>query len=195
MAKFHIVALPESKALRQINVLREFVYQHGFRFVNKSVGSDTHVTCAQLEAENVAQVEGALKSLATTLKSFITSSSEWQLVNEIKEPNVKFPQSYSWIALRFPRQTEIVLAFDQLLSDLNVNDNSSYVAAVQAIENKPNEKFLGLGDHLNLSNYTRIERAEECCRYFKENLPESITFDRITIRDEKGNLGSVVRLT
>ncbi len=41
---------------------------------------------------------------------------------------------------------------------------------------------------MNLSNYTRREKADECWNYFNNKLRNQITFDKIALRSEDGRL-------
>ena len=67
---------------------------------------------------------------------------------------------------------------------MGINRNSEYISNVKRIEKKENEF---IANHINLSNYTRREKADECWNYFNKRLPKKIVFDTLALRDLDGN--------
>lgn len=185
----HIVAIPTNKDLEYLNSLRLYIYENDFRFSNKSSVSDTHITLSEvsLEETQIQNLEESIKNNLSNLKGFTISKKEWTLTKEDKEPNYRSDKPYTWIALKFPQRKDLFLELERITKELEINNNDEYIKNVKRIEEdiKDNEC---LANHMNLSNYTRREKADECWNYFNNKLPNKITFDRIALRAEDGRL-------
>lgn len=185
----HIVAIPTNKDLEYLNSLRLYIYENDFRFSNKSSVSDTHITLSEvsLEETQIQNLEKSIKNNLSNLKGFTISKEEWTLTKENKEPNYRSDKPYTWIALKFPQRKDLFLELERITKELGINNNDEYIKNVKRIEEdiKDNEC---LANHMNLSNYTRREKADECWNYFNKKLPNQITFDRIALRSEKGEI-------
>jgi hypothetical protein len=48
---FTIVALPEEKTLKELNILKNYFYQNGFRYINKECKENAHITMLQLSSQ------------------------------------------------------------------------------------------------------------------------------------------------
>ena len=185
----HIVAIPTNKDLEYLNSLRLYIYENDFRFSNKSSVSDTHITLSEisLEEAQIQNLEESIKNNLSNLKGFTISKEEWTLTKEDKEPNYRSDKPYTWIALKFSQRKDLFLELERITNELEINNNDEYIKNVKNIEEdiKDNEC---LANHMNLSNYTRREKADECWNYFNNKLPNKITFDKIALRSEDGRL-------
>ena len=182
----HIVAIPQINDLHILNNLRSYVYQNGFRFKNKPLDSDTHMTVAEVEitGDEIAELKEQLTKNIRAMP-FKINEEEWMLTKENKEPNYKIENPYAWIALKFPLIKDLYDQVDEITQKMGVNNNKEYNANVSRIENRSD---IFLANHVNLSNYTRIEMADECWEYFKNNIPKEITFDKLALRNLNGDL-------
>lgn len=181
----HIVAIPKTKDLEIIDNLRSYIYQNNFRFKNKPLSSDTHITLAEIDikASEIQELKNALLAISIEMPFHITNK-EWILTKENKEPNYKYANPYTWIALKFPQRKKLYQQVDDLTKRLGVNNNEKYISDVKKIEKTESEY---IGNHINLSNYTRRERSEECWQYFNKNLPMDIAFDTLALRNLDGS--------
>lgn len=186
--KYSLVGIPQEQDLKLLNNLRDYVYQNNFRFKNKPLDSDTHITLTEVvlnKEEEIYTLRLSLLKNLSSLKQFTVSKSEWMLTKEEKEPNYKINLPYTWIALKFLQRKEIFEALNRLTEEIGVNNNAEYINDVKKIEGDiPDEECIA--NHINLSNYTQREMGGKCWEYFDMNLPEKIVFDRIALRDEKG---------
>lgn len=182
---YHIVAIPQEKDLKILNKLRNYIYLNNYRFKNKPITSDTHITISEIDIEE-SRIEELKNVLSKTIKHipFELTDTEWEVVKENKEPNCKQDKPYTWIALKFPQIKKLYAEVDSITRDMSINGNQRYIDNVKIIEKKEGDY---IGNHINLSNYTRREKANECWQYFKDNLPNKITFNKIALRDLKGN--------
>lgn len=187
--KYTLVAIPPEEDLKILNNLRSYIYQNNFRFKNKSLDSDTHITLTEvvLEEKEIDILKSYLLKNIHLLKSFSIDQSEWILTKEIKEPNYKMNVPYVWIALKFSQRKEIYNVLDRLTKEIGVNNNGEYIKNVKQIEGNITDEEC-IANHINLSNYNRIDKADECWNYFNDNLPKEIRFNRIGLRDESGKL-------
>jgi len=185
----HIVAIPTNKDLEYLNSLRLYIYENDFRFNNKSSVSDTHITLSEvsLEETQIQNLEESIKNNIFNLKTFAISKEEWTLTNEPKEPNYRSDQPYTWIALKFPQRKDLYLELERVTNELGINNNEEYIKNVKRIEEHIKDSEC-LANHMNLSNYTRREKADECWNYFNNKLRNQITFDKIALRSEDGRL-------
>jgi hypothetical protein len=191
---YHIVALPREKELRLLNELRSYIYQNNFLLRNRSLSSSTHITLTEVEIENTEELEKELQKNSKLLKAFSIDENQWVLTKEDQEPNYKVDKPYTWIALRFPQRKEIYTKLDEITKGLGINRNERYIQKVKKIqENLKDEDCIA--NHMNLANYTKREKANECWEYFNKKLPKEIPFDRIALRDLKGNLIFKTELT
>lgn len=184
---YHLVAIPQLDDLKTLNSLRNYIYQNNFRFKNKPLDSDTHITLTQVDTEDTQLLKLKLEESIYTMKIFSIQKDEWKLTKEDKEPNYKISLPYSWIALRFPQREELFNSLDILTKELGINMNEEYLTNLKSIEKELKNKE-GIADHINLSNYTRREKADECWDYFNTNLPDKITFNCLALRNQKGKL-------
>lgn len=187
--KYTLVAIPQEEDLKILNNLRSYIYQNNFRFKNKSLDSDTHITLTEvvLEEKEIDILKSYLLKNIHLLKSFSIDQSEWILTKEIKEPNYKMNVPYVWIALKFPQRKEIYNVLDRLIKEIEMNNNEEYIKNVKQIEGDATDEEC-IANHINLSNYNRIDKANECWNYFNDNLPKEIRFNKIGLRDESGEL-------
>jgi len=185
----HIVAIPTNKDLEYLNSLRLYIYENDFRFNNKSSVSDTHITLSEVSLEDtqIQNLEESIKNNIFNLKTFAISKEEWTLTNEPKEPNYRSDQPYTWIALKFPQRKDLYLELERVTNELGINNNEEYIKNVKRIEEHIKDSEC-LANHMNLSNYTRREKADECWNYFNNKLRNQITFDKIALRSEDGRL-------
>ena len=172
-----------------LNRLRNYIYTSGFRFKNKELNSDTHITLASLvmSEHQIDELEQLLRKNMYRIKQFTLASSNWELTKENKDANYKINKPYTWIAIRFPQLKPLYKLLDALTKELGVNNNMEYIQKVMEIEGTA-EAGEYIANHINLSNYTRREKADECWAFFNKQLPNYITFDRLALRDEKGSL-------
>ena len=184
---YHLVALPRQEDLEIINNLRNYIYQNNFRFKNKPLNSDTHITLTQVDTEDIQLLKRKLEENIFKIKSFSIQRKDWILTKEDKNANYKCNQPYTWIALKFPQRKEILNIIDSITRELGINMNEEYLTNLRSIEKNLKDEE-GIADHINLSNYTRREKADECWNYFNTNLPERITFDCLALRNEEGEL-------
>lgn len=186
---YSLVAIPIQEDLILLNNLRNYIYQNDFRFKNKQLGSDTHITLTSL-VMNEVQIDGLkqlLEKNVERMKPFTLTNKDWELTKENKEPNYKIDRPYTWIALKFPKLKSLYELLDTLTKELGVNNSGEYIKKVMEIESTGKDGEY-IANHINLSNYTRIERADECWDYFNQKLPKRVTFNRLALRDEKGNI-------
>jgi len=115
---------------------------------------------------------------------FSITEDEWILTKEEKEPNYKQDNPYTWIAIKIPKREELYKQVEKVIDQMGINRNSEYISNVKRIEKKENEF---IANHINLSNYTRREKADECWNYFNKRLPKKIVFDTLALRDLDGN--------
>jgi hypothetical protein len=47
--KYTIVALPQRKTLAKLNVIKDYLYTHNFRYTNTPPKGTSHITLSQLE--------------------------------------------------------------------------------------------------------------------------------------------------
>jgi len=184
---YHLVAIPQQDDLETLNSLRDYVYQNNFRFKNKPLDSDTHITLTQVDTEDIQLLRQKLEEFIPTIKIFTIRKEEWKLTKEDKAPNYKIGLPYTWIALKFPQRKELFNSLDILTKELGINMNEEYLTNLKSIE-KDLQDEKGIADHINLSNYTRREKADECWNYFNTNLPNKITFNCLALRNQKGEL-------
>lgn len=185
---YSLVAIPTEKDLEFLNNLRNFIYQNDFRFKNKKLDSDTHLTLTdvKMDESKIEELKEAIQANIYKLKPFTIKKKEWVLTKEDTEPNYKFDNSYTWIALKFPQRKDIYQELDRITKELGINNNEEYINNVKKIVGD-GEKNDYIANHINLSNYTRRDRASSCYNYFNNNLPEEISFNKIALRDIKGN--------
>jgi hypothetical protein len=178
------VAIPKKEDLEILNNLRNHIYQNDFRFKNKLLGSDTHMTIAEVEIDN-AQVEILEQKLLNEVEAlpFSLDENDWILTKEDKEPNYKHDHPYTWIALKFPKREDLFKQVESVIDSMGINKNTEYIANIKRIE-KASDDYIA--NHINLSNYTRREKADECWEYFNKNLPKKIIFDTLALRNLKG---------
>lgn len=181
---YHIVAIPQKEDLEILNNLREHIYQNDFRFKNKPLSSDTHMTIAEIDVEE-GRIEGLKEKLKEEITQipFVITENEWVLTKEDKDPNYKQDNPYTWIALKFPKRKELYNEVEKVIDEMGVNKNEQYISNVKKIEKKEEDY---IANHVNLSNYTRKEKGEECWDYFRKNLPKKIVFDALVLRDIEG---------
>ncbi len=184
---YHIVAIPEEKDLKLLNNLRNHIYQNDFRFKNKPLTSDTHITLTEVNTNDIEILKTNLESISNTLKPFTIYQKEWELTKTDMQPNYKIEKPYTWIALRFPQRKEIYTKLDSITKDMDINTNDNYIKNVKKIAGLVKDEEC-IANHINLANYTKREKADECWNYFKENLPNSLFFNRIALRGKRGNL-------
>lgn len=186
--KYTLVAIPQEQDLKLLNNLRDYIYQNDFRFKNKPLDSDTHITLTEVILNNDEDIENLRLSLLnniSSLKQFSVSKSEWVLTKEEKELNYKIDLPYTWVALKFPQRKEIFKVLYRLTKEMGINNNLEYINNIKKIEGEiPDEECIA--NHINLSNYTKREMGGRCWEYFNKNLPEKIVFDRIGLRDGDG---------
>ncbi len=182
---YHIVAIPKKEDLEIINNLRNYIYQNDFRFKNKPLGSDTHMTIAEADIDDT-HIDILKKKLLDNIEAlpFSLGEDEWVLTREDKGPNYKQENPYTWIALKFPKREALFREVESVIEDMEINRNQEYISNARKIENKEDEY---IANHVNLSNYTRREKADECWEYFNQNLPKKMEFNVLALRDLKGN--------
>jgi hypothetical protein len=182
---YHLVVIPKKEDLEILNNLRNYISQNNFRFKNKPISSDTHMTIAEVDIEDysINTLKDILTSSITALPFSITED-EWILTKEEKEPNYKQDNPYTWIAIKIPKREELYKQVEKVIDQMGINRNSEYISNVKRIEKKENEF---IANHINLSNYTRREKADECWNYFNKRLPKKIVFDTLALRDLDGN--------
>jgi hypothetical protein len=158
---YHIVALPEKKDLIFLNNLRNYIYQNDFRFKNKPLSSDTHITLTEIDTEDIYQLQRVLQKNASLFQPFTITKEEWELTKENKNPNYKSNKAYTWIALKFPQRKKLFQKLDSITKDLEINRNGEYIRNVKRIEKRVNNNEC-IANHINLSNFTRREKSNEC---------------------------------
>ncbi len=192
---YTLVVIPTERDLKFLNNLRNYIYQNDFRFKNKPLDSDTHITIANIEMDEdkIAELKETLQANIHKLKPFTIKKEEYILTKEDKEPNYKFDNPYTWIALKFPQRKDIYQELDRITKELGINNNEEYINNVRRIERDIEEKDY-IANHINLSNYTRRDRANDCWNYFNDNLPKEILFNKIGLRDEKGKIIFIIKI-
>ena len=190
---YHIVAIPEEKDLKHLNNLRNYIYTNDFRYKNKPLNSGTHITLTEVNIDDIKRLQTKLESISDTLEPFIIYDSEWELTKKDMEPNYKINKPYTWIALKFSQRKEIYTQLDRITKDMGINNNDNYINKVKRISGLVNDQEC-IANHINLANYTKREKADECWNYFKENLPNSLYFNKIALRDQGGELLFIVAL-
>ena len=102
---YHLVVIPKKEDLEILNNLRNYISQNNFRFKNKPISSDTHMTIAEVDIEDysINTLKDILTSSITALPFSITED-EWILTKEEKEPNYKQDNPYTWIAIKIPKR-------------------------------------------------------------------------------------------
>jgi hypothetical protein len=184
---YHIVAIPEEKDLNLLNNLRNYIYQNDYRFKNKPITTDTHITLTEVNTDDIQILKNKLESISRTLKPFTIYQKEWELTKKDIQPNYKIDKPYTWIALIFPQRKEIYTKLNSITKDMGINNNDNYINNVKRIAGLIKDEEC-IANHINLANYTKREKADECWNYFKENLSGSIGFDRIALKDNEGKL-------
>lgn len=186
---YHIAALPREQDLKLLNKIRDYVYKNGFRFSDKPLGSDTHITLTEVNLDEsdseVDKLYQYLQSNISSIKAFSLNNSEWKLTKKLQSPNYKIDKPYTWIALKFSQRAEIYNVLDRLTKEFNVNNNREYIENVKKIEGNISDSEC-IANHINLSNYTKVEKADECWEYFNNKLPQMVFFDKIILRNVKG---------
>lgn len=182
---YHIVAIPKKEDLEIINNLRNYIYQNDFRFKNKPLSSNTHMTVAEVDIDDT-YIDILKKKLLENIEAlpFSLREDEWILTKENKNPNYKRNNPYTWIALKFPKREALFREVESVIEDMGINKNQEYISNVRKIENREDEY---IANHVNLSNYTRREKADECWEYFNQYLPKKIEFNVLALRSLEGN--------
>jgi len=147
---YHLVVIPKKEDLEILNNLRNYISQNNFRFKNKPISSDTHMTIAEVDIEDysINTLKDILTSSITALPFSITED-EWILTKEEKEPNYKQDNPYTWIAIKIPKREELYKQVEKVIDQMGINRNSEYISNVKRIEKKENEF---IANHINLSN-------------------------------------------
>ena len=100
-------------------------------------------------------------------------------------------EDYFWISILIQTNSAIRKLFykvDQLLTQIQINDNKSYIDNIKAVKQiTDNVKASDVKDtdcianHINISNYTRIEAVDECYDFISSKLPPKIVLGKIAI--------------
>ena len=180
----HIVAVPREEDLKLLNNLRDYIYHNDYRFKNKPLSSDTHLTLAEIELDEdrVPELKRKLSREISEMP-FTLTEDEWILTKEDKEANYKVNKPYTWIALKFPQRKNLYQEIDILTAEMDINRNKGYIENVKRIESNSGEY---IGNHINLANYTRRDKANECWEYFNSKLPKKIVFYTLALIGLRG---------
>lgn len=182
--------------IEELQSIKDEVYSNGCRFSIKPKGAVPHITIGQFDTENADKIKKIVQELSMS-NSFTIDSSEWLLTKKFHKANQRFDKDYYWIALLFENNEKLMDLYrkaDELMSKYSINDNRSYINNVKEVKKITDGTEPSLIDdkdcianHLNISNYTRPEKADECWSFVSSSLPKSLRFGVLSVAfAEKG---------
>lgn len=197
----HIILLPQKENLQTLQEIKNHVYSGGYRFRNKEKAPPPHISLSQFKTVDYPVLIDQLDK-KFSYNSFSIQRSEWTLINKFQKANHRNDQDYHWIALHFGRNKHLIHLYQilgDLLDKLGINDNSSYLDNIKKIrvitdgvKYEDVDDLDCIANHMNIANYTRPEKSEECWNYIDINLAEEIRFGKLLIvMDEVGKVGEV----
>ena len=66
--KYTLVAIPQDNILKKINEIRNYLYLNDFRYKNRPLKDDSHITLAQVEINDVQSIDAIKDQFALILK-------------------------------------------------------------------------------------------------------------------------------
>ncbi len=171
--------------IEQIQKIKDEVYSNGSRFTIKPHGATPHITIGQFRTNEIEDLEIVLNELAKEHR-FVIKRNEWVLTKKFQSANHLMNKDYYWLALLFENNKYLMSLYqkcDELMKKYGINDNESYLENVRKVKEITDHVQINeikdsdcIANHLNISNYTRPEKAEECWEYIDLNLPQILEF-------------------
>jgi 2'-5' RNA ligase len=173
----YIVLLPSKKQIKQIDSLREKVYSSDFRIYKNVSPSESHITITQIEDPSktkMKRLKSELELIANQSDSIVIPQNKYRI-------EIQSSDKYSWVGLiiKHKKIDQLKEHIDKITVEIGLDKSSEY------LERMPNRKFR---PHLNLSNYTRKEKANIVFDMFRKYLPRKIHINRIGLRNHRGEI-------
>lgn len=203
---FTIVALPEEKILKELNLLKSYFYQNGFRYSKKACKENAHITILQLSSQLPSDFYKQMYDLISTnnvffLEDFLLSLEEHKRVFNLPEWEKKYPQGCWRFALLFPNNSKLIQLAQKirtLTMELGIDHSLEYAQNIATTKWEPLENldiFRYLCNHMNICNYIRLDKMIEAKRIFEKQFSaEKIVFDKIALIDNQQNIVRAIHL-
>jgi len=199
--KYTLVALPQNDILEKLNNIRNYLYNNWFRYTNKPLKDNSHITLAQVEISDINKMEEIKnqfqKQLQNQWKFKITYKEvinrEHKRIYDRPEFLAKYPNWCSRIALLFEDKNlkELAQKLIAYSKELWIDTTYLYAKDIATSQWKIIEKkncIEYVADHINICNYARLEKAGEAREYFIEEFKGDIIIDKIWLVSETKEL-------
>ncbi len=198
---YTIIALPNKESREKLNKLREFFYTNDFRYTNSKPTGSVHITLAKIKVwdKDISNLKHKIQCATKDIRKFLIQPIEvtnkvhervWQDPEMIK----KYPQWCCWNALLFKDKSMMNLAgnINNVLDKIWINQSKEYVENIEKClpaEQKSKEYIEHIADHMNISNYTRIEKWTLAQNMILEEMKElDIFIDTIALYSSENEI-------
>ncbi|PZM86354.1 MAG: hypothetical protein DLD55_05880 [candidate division SR1 bacterium] len=201
-----LVALPEDTTLQQLNQLKSYYYQNGFRVKPQTCKENAHITLLELKQKIPPIFQTELRKLlaeesAITLTKFHVFSKEHIWVSEIPHLVERFPNGCGRFTLLFPQNQKLVSLVKKIRKLALACDIDRSLEYAHRILEATGEKkvrvniFDYLCNHMNLCNYIHFDRVGEAKAIFEKTFhAQEIVFDNIALVDAKHKILRRIKL-
>ena len=205
---YTIVALPEESVLKELQSIRNFFYNHNFRYYNKPVSDKAHISLSVL-ADEIPEwfvselIKNFEREKSFTLSNFIIRTQEHKRIYDIPEKREKYPNWCWWFTILFPNNKLLINTSKKVLTIANkywIDKTFEYAYKMAWYEKKDIDNINihdFIANHMNICNYIRLEKMSEAKTIFESEFKRnSILIDRIWIRklDKSWNIIYEIKL-
>lgn len=204
---FTIVALPEEKTLKELNILKNYFYQNGFRYINKECKENAHITMLQLSSQIPSNFYKQLQDLIVlnhpfSLENFSLWLKEHKRVFNSPEWRKKYPEGCWWFTLLFPNNIQLIQLAKKIRAltlKLGIDSSLEYAQNIATATwefDKNFNLFEYLCNHMNICNYIRLDKMIKAKKIFENQFStKKIIFDKIALVDNQKNIIWAIHLT